>query len=92
MRTTVTLDPDVEELLRETAHQQRISFKRVLNDAVRTALQPKTLGDLKPFVVEPTEMGLRMGLDLARAHEVAADLEAEAYLERTRKLEVVVEK
>ncbi len=41
MRTTVTLDPDVEHLLKDAAHAQRQSFKVILNDAVRRSLGTK---------------------------------------------------
>ena len=35
MRTTVTLDPDVEVLINELMETRGISFKQALNDAVR---------------------------------------------------------
>lgn len=35
MRTTVTLEPDVERLLKDDMHAQDRSLKEVLNDAVR---------------------------------------------------------
>jgi len=38
MRTTVTLDPDTERLLREEVARSGQSFKVVLNEAVRHAL------------------------------------------------------
>lgn len=38
MRTTVTLDPDVERLLREAMRERGISFKQALNEAARTGL------------------------------------------------------
>lgn len=38
MRTTVTIDPDTEVLLREEVRQSGKSFKRVLNEAIRSAL------------------------------------------------------
>jgi hypothetical protein len=37
MRTTVTLDPDVERLLRGLMRDRGISFKEALNEAVRAA-------------------------------------------------------
>ena len=51
MRTTVTIDPDTEMLLKEESKQTGLSFKRVLNDAVRTALAQKRQGE--PVHVEP---------------------------------------
>ena len=41
MRTTVTLDPEIEKLIRETMRQRGVSFKRALNDAIRAGLAPK---------------------------------------------------
>jgi len=39
MRTTVTLDPDVEALLREAVRERGEPFKQVLNAAVRAGLE-----------------------------------------------------
>ena len=38
MRTTVTLDPDVEAKLKATMRERGVSFKAALNDAVRVGL------------------------------------------------------
>lgn len=40
-RTTVTLEPDVQALLREASLRSGKPFKRVLNDAVRAGLRPQ---------------------------------------------------
>lgn len=87
MRTTVTLDRDVEQRLRETALRTRRPFKRVLNDALRSALdamEPLTAGR---YEVKSRPMGLRAGLDPTGFNRLADDLEAEAFLEATRKLQ-----
>lgn len=77
MRTTVTLDPDVEHYIREACHKRKKSFKRVLNDALRESLQPKTS---KPALLAPRPMGLVAGVDPRSLSDLADDLEAEAYL------------
>ncbi|MEX0429658.1 hypothetical protein AB3X52_18730 [Nocardioides sp. DS6] len=41
MRTTVTLDPDVEQLLRERMAAKGVSFKEALNEAVRESATPR---------------------------------------------------
>lgn len=88
MRTTVTLDPDVERLLREKARQSRQSFKQVLNNAIRQGLREDTVvSPGKTFRVKARPMGLRVGIDPARLSEVGDDLEVEAFLETTRQLE-----
>lgn len=38
MRTTVTLDPDVERLLRTVIRERGISLKQALNQAIRAGL------------------------------------------------------
>ncbi|MFZ4598422.1 MAG: hypothetical protein ACOYNN_07240 [Terrimicrobiaceae bacterium] len=38
MRTTVTIDPDTEALLREEIRRTGLSFKEVLNRSVRRAI------------------------------------------------------
>jgi hypothetical protein len=40
MRTTVTLDPDVQSLLKDAAHRSGKPFKVTLNDAIRAGLRP----------------------------------------------------
>lgn len=38
MRTTVTIDPDAEALLRKAMRERDLSFKQVLNESIREAL------------------------------------------------------
>lgn len=86
MRTTVTLDPDVEELLRHATHGARQNFKAALNDGLRRGLAHLAPASAaKPFVLKACPMGLKAGLDPARLHDVADDLEAAAFAATTRK-------
>jgi hypothetical protein len=88
MRTTVTVDPDVEALLRQAMQQSGQSFKTTLNQAIRRGLADVVLkSDESRFVVEAQDMGLRPGVDIANIHDLETDLEVEAFLEVTRKLE-----
>ena len=85
MRTTVTLDKDVERLLRNAMHRSRKSFKETLNEAVRTALGPKSgVESPKKFRVRARPLGLRAGMDPAGFNRLADDLEVESYLEKHR--------
>ena len=87
MRTTVTLDRDVERILRETAVRTHTPFKKVLNDILRVGIEQSTgVGRLESFVLNARPMGLRAGHDPAGFNRLADDLEAEAFLESTRKL------
>jgi hypothetical protein len=86
MRTTVTLDPDVAELLREAAHRMRRSFKEELNSAVRRGLAPVPRSRGAGFKVHPVAMGIRAGVDPARLADVSDDAEVDAFLDLTRQL------
>lgn len=38
MRSTVTLEPDVQRLIEEAMHRDKASFKRTINSAIRRGL------------------------------------------------------
>jgi hypothetical protein len=78
MRTTVTLDPDVERLLHEEQYRTKKGFKEVLNTAVRASLQPPPRR--RPKLLPPRPMGLRTGIDHHDLAGMADELETEAYL------------
>jgi len=87
MRTTVTLDPDVECLLKKAAHQRGESFKVTLNNAIRQAFRGKSsTTKRKRFVIEASPMGVHPGLDPSRMSELADEMEIDAHLETTRRL------
>jgi len=79
MRTTVTLDPDVERLLKDAAHKRGKSFKVVLNEAVRQSLGSKRHSAM-PVLHPPVALGLRPGLDPLRLNQMVDELEIEAFL------------
>lgn len=88
MRTTVTVDLDVEILLREAMRQTGQSFKSTVNQAIRKGLAGVIAeGNDPPFVVKPKAMGTRPGVDPTRLQELADDFEIDAFAELTQKLE-----
>ncbi len=83
MRTTVTLDPDVERGLRDEQHRTHRSFKEVLNRAIREGLSRHArTGHSTPFRVDARPMGLRSGLDPGSLNRLADDLEIDDFKER----------
>ena len=82
MRTTITLEPDVQALIRTAMKERGISFKEALNSAVRTGL---TQG--KPrrryFVQKSFSLGSDQNFRWDKALEAAAVMEDE---ELTRKI------
>ena len=74
MRTTVTLDPDVQALILDAAHRSGKRFKTALNDAIRTALTPRN-GAANVSTDWPTfDMGLPL-VDLTKALALADELD-----------------
>jgi len=93
MRTTITVDPDVEQLLRAAMEATGQSLKATLNDAVRRGLAGIAVQASEPrFKVKPRPMGLRAGIDPARLGDLADDLEAEAFLDVSRSLKGAADK
>lgn len=82
MRTTVTLDPDVEALLRERMLQQGQSFKQVLNQALRAALAGNQRRASKRFRLKTYAMGFRPELALDKALSLAAAAEDEEIIRK----------
>ena len=80
MRTTVTLDPDVEKLLREAQHRMRTTFKETLNQAIRRGLRGAA-GEQEPrFEIPARFMGLRPEIDPAELNDLEDEIEIDAFL------------
>lgn len=88
MRTTVTLDPEAERLLKEAMRRHGQSFKQALNQAVVRGLAGLDAdGDEAPYELRASPMGLRTGQDPAALNRLNDDLEAEAFVELSAQLE-----
>lgn len=87
MRTTFTLDPNVERLLRSAVRRSGESLQDVLNRAViRGLADEEIVPEEKPFVVPSWPMGLRSGFDPGRFNSLSDELEADAFISLTRDL------
>jgi len=82
MRTTVTLEPDVEALIRTAMKERGISFKEALNSAVRAGLTQAKHRN-RPFVQKSFSLGRERNFRWDKALEAAAAIEDE---ELARKL------
>jgi hypothetical protein len=56
VRTTVTLDPDVRDMLDHVTKERGIPFKQAINDAIRAGLAPDRLRKTR-FVQKTFSMG-----------------------------------
>ncbi len=81
MRTTVTLDPDTEALLKRRMRERGLSFKQAVNDAIRAGLSPT--GPRPRFRTPTADLGLPT-VNLDRALAVAAELEDEETVRKQR--------
>jgi hypothetical protein len=79
MRTTMTLDPDVDALVKRAQAQRGVSVKRAVNDGLRRGLQPGT----KRYRLKPAAMGEPL-VPLEKALQIVADMEDEAITEKMR--------
>jgi len=77
MRTTLTIDDDVIALLKRAERERGLSFKQVVNEALRRGLSVA----VAPGVAEPLpsyRLGSRPGIDLTKSLALAEALEDEA--------------
>jgi hypothetical protein len=84
MRTTVTLDPEVEALLRKAMRERGEPFKQVLNAAIRDGLRGAARKASKPFKQPTFNMGEPL-VDLTKALSLAAELEDTEAIKKMRR-------
>jgi hypothetical protein len=86
MRITITLDPDVEQMLKSTMRERDVTFKDAVNSAIRKGLQTERKGAeprRKKFRQRTYPMGVAApGLNWDKALQIAADLEDEEILKK----------
>lgn len=74
MRTTVTLDADVETMLRRAVRERNESFKQVLNAAIREGLRSRQNRSIKPFRQKTYDLGAPL-VELTKALALSTQLE-----------------
>ena len=85
MRTTLTIEPDVAQLLRREIRRSDKSMKAVVNDALRIGLGFR--GKSSPmarYEVEPHSFGFKPGIDINRLNQLVDELEAEELGRKSR--------
>lgn len=92
MKTTLTLDDDVADFLRERSRLQDKPFERVVNETLRRGMEIPTppesaVGDeagtkLPPFKVVPNHSGFAPGVDPLRLKDVLADMDLADYFRK----------
>ena len=80
MRTTLTIDPDVAQLLRREMRRTGGTMKAVVNEALRAGLVNRGKPPRAPrFRVEPHDFGFRPGIDTDRLNQLVDEMEAEEH-------------
>jgi hypothetical protein len=82
VRTTITLDPDVEALVRRAMRERGASFKQVVNETLRSGFGPQEGANDAPFRTPTFRMGFDPSLDLVKALRMAAEQEDEELLRK----------
>jgi len=73
MRTTVTLDPDAEAIVKRLMRERGLSFKEAVNSAIRAGA---VASSREPFETPTFDMGEPL-VDLTKALRLAGELEDE---------------
>ena len=78
MRTTLTIEPDVEQVFLREVRRTDKSMKAVVNDALRVGLGMRS----KPprprrFKVQPHAFAFKPGIDVDRLNQLVDELEAD---------------
>ena len=79
MRTTLTLDDDIADYLREQARLLDKPFKQVVNDTLRRGMSPVVVATAREFRLIPNRSGLAPGIDPLKLNQLNDQLEAEEF-------------
>jgi hypothetical protein len=82
MRTTLTIDSDVAERIRQETQTGKRSLKDVINDRLRAGFGMQPRVDRPPFTVEPHTSSYQPGFDTGKLNPFLDDLEADACRDR----------
>jgi hypothetical protein len=75
MRTTLSLDDDVAQLLNKEVRRSGDSFKAVVNRFLRAGLMASKRPAGKPFTVKPWDLGPPLGLNFDNVEDLLDTLE-----------------
>lgn len=80
MRTTLTIDDDVAAMLKRESQRKGLSFKELVNSALRRGLAAEQLHTpAQKVVTRPHSFGFKPGIDLDKLNQLVDELEVEAF-------------
>ncbi len=78
MRTTLTIDSDVAERIRQELASGRRTLKEVVNERLRAGFGITPASPRRRFKVEPHHSAYQPGIDTAKLNQLIDELEMEA--------------
>lgn len=82
MRTTLTIDSDVAERIRQELASGRRTLKDVVNERLRAGFGIKPAPPKRRFKVDPHRSAYQPGVDTAKLNQLVDELEMEAAARR----------
>lgn len=80
VRTTLTIDPEIAERLKQEAALGKRPFKVIVNDALRKGLGMEPPKRASRFRVKPHSSPLLPGIDPAKLNQLVDELEVDAFI------------
>jgi hypothetical protein len=80
MRTTLSIDPDVAERLRQELATGRRSFKEIVNDCLRVGFALKSEKPKSKFRIQPHSSRYMPGVDRFKLNQLVDELDAENFI------------
>ena len=84
MRTTLTLDDDIADSLKQRTRLLGLPFKQVVNDALRQGLSPSAAKKSPAFRVTPLPGGFQPGVDPLRLNQLNDELAVQEFTGQVR--------
>jgi hypothetical protein len=76
MRTTLTIDPEIADRLKQEAAMGKRPLKVIVNEALRKGLGLTSAKRSKPYRVRPHSSAFVAGIDPGKLNQLADELEA----------------
>lgn len=81
MRTTLTIDDNLDARVRSYARARHMKYKDAINEALERGLERLEVQEAAPdFVVESADFGLAPGVDPAKFNQLYDELESSGSL------------
>lgn len=82
MRTTLTIDDDLADVLERRRRESGQPFKQVVNAVLRQGLKEELRPNTVKVVTRPAALGLRRGIDPNRMNQLVDELEVDEFLRK----------